>query len=159
MATTKYKTILTSKGKEITPSQAGKIAEEFIIKYLSNRDKHTYICRFADTYDANKGRWGDPNQKKVIIPKRPCDVMLIDGGKTYFCEIKTSCSERGLTRSLFSQQSPERTRILKAGGNYAYLIYSVVRENWYFIPAELLDEMANWGELTGFCTTYPEVRF
>lgn len=151
--------IITPNGKEMTPSQAGKVAEEFIIKYLSNRDKKTYICRFADTYDANKGRWGDPNQKKVIIPKRPCDVMLILDGKTYFCEIKCSCNSKGLTRSLFSQQTAERTRILKAGGNYIYLIYSVMHERWHIVPAELLVEDLTWDEMMDFCVDFPEVRF
>lgn len=156
---TGYKTVLTDELKEITPSQAGKIAEEFIINWLSNRDKKTYVARFSDTYDANKGRWGNPTQKKVILPRKPCDIMLIMNGETYFCEIKTSTSKRGLTPSLFKQQVSERTRIVKAGGKYIYLIYSADRKKWYFIPYPDLIDDDTWEDLIDFYIDFPEVKF
>lgn len=57
------------------------------------KSKYIYVARFSDTYDANKGRWGT-GQKKVVLPRKPCDIMLIMNGITYFCEIKTSTSKK-----------------------------------------------------------------
>lgn len=145
-------------GKEISPAQAGKLAEDFIIDWLSKINKFIYVVRFSDTYDANKGRWGT-NQKKVILPRKPCDIMLIMDGITYFCEIKASNSKKGLTSSLFSTQVSERTRIAKAGGNYAYLIYSIVRQKWYFVNYEDFISDATWDDLEYFYIDFPEVPF
>ena len=110
----------------------GKKAESFIIDYLDSLGKYVYVKRLVDTHDANKGRWGDSTQKKVIIPKRPCDAMLIYRGDTYFCEVKSTISQTGLSSNLFSEQKPERIRIVKAGGSYLYLIYSYFKEQWYW---------------------------
>lgn len=140
----------------MTPTQIGKVAESFIIDWLSKRDKYTYVARFADTYDANKGRWGT-NQKKVVLPRKPCDMMLVMNGITYFCEVKASTDKKGLTSGLFSTQVSERTRINKAGGNYAYLIYSVDREKWYFINYIDLVSDDTWDDLENFSVDFPKV--
>ena len=142
--------------KPCRPTQVGKIAEEFIIDWLSNRDKRTYVARFADTYDANVGRWGT-NQKKVVLPRKPSDIMLIMNGVTYFCEIKTSTNPKKISAGLFSTQRAERTRIEKAGGNYAYLIYSTVKEGWYFVPSLDLEENSLWEQLDVFYVDFPKV--
>ena len=135
----------------------GKKAESFIIDYLDSLGKYVYVKRLADTHDANKGRWGDSTQKKVIIPKRPCDAMLIYRGDTYFCEVKSTISQTGLSSNLFSEQKPERIRIVKAGGSYLYLIYSYFKEQWYWIPSEFLNENAKWCELEKFKVDFPKV--
>lgn len=137
----------------------GKKAENFIREYLKGLGKYIYIARFADTYDANKGRWGDPNQKKVFIERKPCDFMLIYNGITYFCEVKATINTKGLKSSLFSEQVPERTRILKAGGRYLYLIYSAFTKYWYWIEAPDLDENARWDQLEPYSVpNFPEVK-
>lgn len=137
--------------------QKGKKAENFILDYLSSLGKYVYVARFADTYDANKGRWGDPNQKKVMIKRKPCDAMLIYQGDTYFCEVKSTDSPTGLSSSLFSEQVAERTQIMKAGGSYLYLIYSYTKESWYWIPANFLNPTAKWCELEKFKVDFPKV--
>lgn len=137
--------------------QSGKKAESFILDYLDSLGKYVYVKRFADTYDANKGRWGDSNQKKVMIPKRPCDAMLIYNGVTYFCEVKSTERQSGVTSSLFSEQVPERTQIVKAGGKYLYLIYSYFKQQWYWVPFEFLNENAKWCELEKFRVDFPKV--
>lgn len=137
--------------------QKGKKAETFILDYLDSLGKYVYVKRFIDTYDANKGRWGDPTQKKVPIPRRPCDAMLIYKGDTYFCEVKSTISETGLSSSLFSEQKPERTQIVKAGGSYLYIIYSYFKEQWYWIPFNFLNENAKWCELEKFKVDFPKV--
>lgn len=142
---------------ESTSNRIGKLAENFIYDYLDNNSKNLYVCRFVDTYDANKGRWGDPSQKKVIIRRRPCDFMLVVNGHTYFCEVKATTNKQGLTSSLFSQQIAERTRILSAGGEYIYLIYSVENKQWYWINSRKLDTSAKWGELSFFVIDFPPV--
>lgn len=137
----------------------GKKAEKFIIKYLEGLGKYVYVARFADTYDANKGRWGDPTQKKTIITRRPCDCMLIWKGTTYFCEIKATTNKKGLTPSLFKEQVAERTRITRANGNYLYLVYSDFTKSWYWIDSYDLDENATWSELEPLIMPeFPEVK-
>ena len=137
----------------------GKKAEKFIINYLESLGKYVYVARFADTYDANKGRWGDPTQKKTIITRRPCDFMLIYGRDSYFCEVKATTNTKGLTSSLFKEQVAERTRILKAGGRYLYLIYSAFTKYWYWIEAPDLDENAMWDQLEPYSVpNFPEVK-
>ena len=135
----------------------GKKAEKFILDYLKNRDKYTYVARFVDTYDANKGRWGDSTQKKTKVERRPCDAMLILDGVTYFCEVKATTNEIGVQSGLFSKQKAERTRIMKASGNYLYLIYSYHLKQWYKVPASQLNENANWFELSDFKIDFPKV--
>lgn len=152
------KSTMLINGKEISPSQAGKIAEDFIIKWLSKKSKYIYVARFSDTYDANKDRWGT-GQKKVVLPRKPCDIMLIMNGITYFCEIKTSTSKKGLTGSLFSTQASERYKIAVAGGNYAYLIYSTERREWYFINYQDLVSDYTWEDMIHFYIDFPEVPF
>ena len=137
--------------------QKGKKAENFILNYLDSLGKYVYVARFADTYDANKGRWGDPNQKKVIIKRKPCDAMLVYRGDTYFCEVKSTENKTGLSSNLFTEQVAERTQIMKAGGNYLYLIYSYALESWYWVPANFLDTNANWYELEKFKVDFPKV--
>ena len=135
----------------------GKKAESFILDWLSKRDKWTYVARFSDNYDANKGRWG---KGIVNVGRKPSDAVAIFGGVTYFLEIKTTTNEKGLTPSLFKSQIGERERILKAGGNYAYLIYSVVRKRWYFKTAECLVPTDTWDDLEEdrcWCSSFPEV--
>ena len=135
----------------------GKKAEKFILDYLDKRDKYTYVARFVDTYDANKGRWGDATQKKVIVEERPCDAMLIDGGVTYFLEVKSTSDKVGISSNLFSKQKAARIRITKAGGSYLYLIYSYFYEQWYRVPYSELNENANWFELEKFKVDFPKV--
>lgn len=135
----------------------GKHAEKFILNYLGNRDKKTYVARFVDTYDANKGRWGDPSQKKVIIEERPCDAMLICDGITYFCEVKSTESKTGISSALFKKQKGPRLRITNAGGSYLYLIYSYALEQWYWVLYLDLNENANWYELENFKIDFPKV--
>lgn len=137
----------------------GKYAEKFILNYLANRDKNTYVARFVDTYDANKGRWGDSTQKKVIVEERPCDAMLIYDGITYFCEVKSTESKIGVSPSLFKKkgQKAARLRITNAGGSYLYLIYSYALEQWYWVTYLDLNENANWFELENFKIDFPKV--
>lgn len=136
----------------------GKKAESFIIDYFDSlKSKQIYAARFADTHDANKGRWGDPSQKKVIIPRKPCDMMLVVKGMTYFCEVKSTENKKGLKSSLFTEQYAERTRIVNAGGSYLYLIYSYAKEKWYWVPFEDLNENATWEELDKFFVDIPKV--
>lgn len=140
---------------ESTSNRIGKIAEKFILKYLEDHGgEDIYVCRLIDTYDANAGRWGDSSQKKVIVKRRPCDAILIIDGTTYFCEIKATTNKTGITSSLFSQQTAERTRIKKAGGRYIYLVYSVAKEKWYWVnePAT-----AAWESLEFFSCSFPKV--
>lgn len=141
----------------LTASQIGKRAEKQIISFLEKASKDIYVARFADTYDANKGRWGDPYQKKVIITRRPSDMMLVYKGKTYFCEVKATANKKGLSSSLFTEQYAERTKIVKAGGNYLYLVYSVIGEQWYWIEYTQLNEKATWEELENFKVDFPKV--
>lgn len=139
-------------------SDLGKIAESFVKDYFDSlKSKQVYTARFADTYDANKGRWGDPSQKKVIITRKPCDMMLVIKGMTYFCEVKSTENKKGLKSSLFTKQYAERTRIVSAGGNYLYLIYSYAKEKWYWVPFENLNENATWEELDKFFVDIPKV--
>lgn len=135
----------------------GKKAEKFILNYLANRDKKTYVARFVDTYDANRGRWGKQGQTLVAVEKRPCDAMLIYGGITYFCEVKSTSSPVGLSPSLFKSQRGVRERIAKAEGSYLYLIYSYSQEQWYWVPYLDLNENANWYELNNFKVDFPKV--
>lgn len=135
----------------------GKKAEKFIIDYLKDRDKKTYAVRFVDTYDANKGRWGVPGQKKVIVEKRPCDAMLVVDGVTYFCEVKATSDRVGINSGLFSTQKGARLRITNAGGNFLYLIYSYTQEKWYWVPYADLNPNASWGELEKFSIDFPKV--
>lgn len=125
----------------------GKKAEKTLFDYFNSLGKYVYVARFADTYDANKGRWGDPTQKKVVIARRPCDFMLIYGGITSFCEVKATANKKGITPSLFSEQVAERTRVLKAGGIYIYFIYSDFKKKWYSIFAEEVKGNETWEEL------------
>lgn len=125
----------------------GKKAEDTLFDYFDSLGKYVYVARLADTYDANKGRWGDPTQKKVFIPRRPCDFMLIYGGITCFCEVKATADEKGINSKLFKKQIAERTRILKAGGTYTYFIYSGFKKCWYCILAEDLKGNETWEEL------------
>lgn len=142
---------------ESVSNRIGKIAENFIYDYLDNKGKDVYVCRFVDTYDANKGRWGDPSQKKVLIRRRPCDFMLVTNGVTYFCEVKATTNSKGLTSSLFSQQVAERTRIQAAGGLYIYFIYSVEKKKWYWVTSTTLKTNATWEALETFSIDFPPV--
>lgn len=135
----------------------GKKAEKFILDYLDNLNKRVYVARFVDTYDANKGRWGDPSQKKAIVERRPCDAMLIINGKTYFCEVKATTNKTGIYSGLFTKQKGERKRIINAGGSYLYLIYSYALEQWYSVVYPDLNENANWFELEEFKVDLPKV--
>ena len=141
-----------------TAQAMGKKAESFILDWLSKRDKWTYVARFSDNYDANKGRWGKGGV--VNLGRKPSDAILIVNGITYFLEIKTTTNQKGLTPSLFKTQESERTRIMAAGGHYAYLIYSVYRKRWYFKDAEFLVPTDTWDMLEEdhcCCSTFPEV--
>lgn len=143
---------------KLNAQSMGKRAESFILDWLSKRDKWTYVARFSDNYDANKGRWGKGGV--VNLGRKPSDAIAILGGVTYFLEIKTTTNEKGLTPSLFKSQISERERILKAGGNYAYLIYSVVRKRWYLKMAEYLVPTDTWDDLEEdccWCSSFPEV--
>jgi hypothetical protein len=123
-----------------TAQSFGKRAEKFILDYFNNFSKDIYITRFADTYDANRGRWGNPNQKKVIITRRPSDAIMVCGGITSFVEIKCTENKTGIIPTLFSEQTAERTRIKAAGGRYVYFIYSRFLKTWYAIETEELAE-------------------
>lgn len=143
---------------KMSAQSMGKKAESFILDWLSKRDKWTYVARFSDNYDANKGRWG--KDKLVNVGRKPSDAIAILGGVTWFLEVKTTTNEKGLTSSLFKTQAGERDRIIKAGGHYAYLIYSVVRKRWYLIDAYFLVPTDTWEELEEdgcWCTDFPEV--
>lgn len=143
---------------KLNAQSMGKRAESFILDWLSKRDKWTYVARFSDNYDANKGRWGKGGV--VNLGRKPSDAIAIFSGVTYFLEIKTTTNEKGLTPSLFKSQISERERILKAGGNYAYLIYSVVRKRWYLKTAEYLVPTDTWDDLEEdccWCSSFPEV--
>lgn len=137
----------------------GKHAENFILDYLKNKDKKTYVARFVDTYDANKGRWGKTGQTIVPVEERPCDAMLIYEGVTYFCEVKATENETGIKSSLFSTKSQlaSRKRITNAGGSYLYLIYSYAKEQWYWVPYLDLNENAKWEQLESFKIDFPKV--
>lgn len=143
---------------KLSAQSMGKIAESFILDWLSKRDKWTYVARFSDNYDANKGRWGKGGV--VNLGRKPSDAIAILGGVTYFLEIKATTNEKGLTSALFKSQIGERERILKTGGNYAYLIYSVVRKRWYLKMAEYLVPTDTWDDLEEdccWCSSFPEV--
>lgn len=145
-------------GARLTAQSMGKKAESFILDWLSKRDKWTYVARFSDNYDANKGRWG--KSKVVNVGKKPSDAVAIFSGITYFLEIKATTNVKGLTPSLFKTQEGERTRIINAGGHYAYLVYSIVRKRWYFIDAEILVPTDTWEDLETdrcWCESFPEV--
>jgi hypothetical protein len=140
----------------------GKRAEKFLIDHLNSIGKDVYAVRFVDTYDANKGRWGNPAQKKVVIARRPSDAILVIEGLTVFIEVKCTESKTGVTPALFSEQVAERTRIENAGGDYAYFIYSRFLHKWYFISSWKLAEhnyKVSWKELdnlvVGECTVPP----
>ena len=135
----------------------GKKAESFALHYLESLGKDVYVTRLVDTFDANKGRWGDPAQKKVIIPRRPSDFIIVMKGRTFFCDIKSTSNVYGLTASLFNEQIAERTRITRAGGEYVYLIYSYAHSKWYWIPFTELDVKAKWEDLEKFFIDIPKV--
>lgn len=125
----------------------GKRAEEFILDYLSKMSKECFVCRLADTYDANRGRWGNPEMKKVVLERKPCDAVMTWNGCTCYLEIKATENVKGLTPSLFSQQHWARTRIRAASGQYVYLVYSYRQEKWYWLSSDTLNEKATWEEL------------
>ena len=57
------KSTMLINGKEISPSQAGKIAEDFIIKWLSKKSKYIYVARFSDTMMPIKAAGGQVRRK------------------------------------------------------------------------------------------------
>lgn len=140
-------------------SNLGKKAEDFILDFLSTHSKKCFISRFSDTYDANKGRWGNPSIKKVVLEKKPCDAIMTWNGVTYYLEVKATENIKGLTSSLFSQQKWARTRVEAADGIYLYLIYSYSQEKWYWIKSTELNEKASWEELNDkkFYIDFPKV--
>lgn len=142
-------------------AQGGKLAEKKILNWLKNQRKDLYISRFVDTYDANRDRWLVANQKKVIIPRRPSDAIVVEKGVTYFLEVKTSDNKSGVTSTLFREQVAERTRIEAAGGLYVYLIYSTLRETWYKVSSstlQIFNYNCSWDNLEQYKCNYPKVR-
>lgn len=141
----------------MSDSMDGKKAEDFILDYLANKSKTIYVARFSDTYDANKGRWGNPLMKKVFLKRKPSDAVVTINGITYYVEIKSTHSTKGITSGLFSQQKGERIRIENAGGYYVYLIYSFHTQKWYWVFSTQLKENSKWSEMEKFFIDFPKV--
>lgn len=123
-------------------------AENIVYNYFSSR-KDSYIMRLNDTHDINAQlrRFGE---KPIILgKKRESDFIIIQGGYTYFAEVKCTSNVRGVTSSLFKSQEGKRNRILRVGGSYAYFIYSTVREKWYIVPGSIIEKNPNrcWDDL------------
>lgn len=129
------------------------LAEKVVYDYFNQSSKTKVCFRFHDSYDVIKLL-----KRKQVVPlsKNPSDLLIVDGGKTYFAEVKTTDNVRGLTRPLFEQQRVIRDRILLAGGLYYYFVYSSNIKQWYKIPGEVIKENPNvkWGELGKYMINY-----
>lgn len=107
-----------------------KICEDFIFKYF-NRNKNCCCFRFSDTHDTFQGRG-----RGIVLAKAPSDFMVTNYGATFYAEVKSTENIRGTTKKLFDQQAARRNQILKAGGDYRYLVYSETKDKWYVLAGE-----------------------
>lgn len=114
-----------------------KICENFIYEFF-NKDKTACCFRFSDTHDTFQGRG-----RGVILPSAPSDFVVTHLNITYYAEVKSTISPIGLTASLFKQQELRRNKILKAGGEYWYFIYSETCDRWFVISGKLISENPN----------------
>lgn len=137
--------------------QSWQKAENIIYDYFSSR-KDSYIMRLKDTHDINAQlrRFGE--KPLILAKKKESDFIIIQGGYTYFAEVKCTSNVRGTGKALFSSQEGKRKRILRAGGVYQYFIYSTVRECWYCVPGAVFEENSNrtWDDLKCYKIIYLE---
>lgn len=132
-------------------------AEEVIYDYFSSR-KDCHIIRLRDTHDINAQlrRFGE--KPLIIGKKRESDFIVIENGSIYFAEVKCTSQIRGVTSNLFASQEGKRNRILRAKGDYRYFVYSMIKESWYCIPADVIYRKArrSWDELEQYKIYYLE---
>lgn len=123
-----------------------KLCEDAVERYF-NRNKSTVCTRFADTHDTFQGRGHG-----VTLSAKPSDFIITDNGTTFYAEVKSTASQEGITKKLFDQQAARRDRLLKAGADYLYFVYSAHLGKWYVIPATIIVRNPNekWEDLELF---------
>ena len=119
-----------------------------------NQGKELYCHRFLDTRDTTRvvNQRGDLFGRKVTVkvPPQPADFIVVTKRGTYFADVKTTTSTRGISSSLFSQQKAHKIKILNAGGLYFFFIKRLQTGQWYMLPGSFDNLNAKWEDLEKF---------
>lgn len=123
--------------------------DEFYQAFNSHKD--VYCHRFLDTRDATRvvNQRKDLFGKKVMVkvPKQPADFIVIDNGVTYFADVKTTTSTKGISSSLFRQQRASKLKITNAGGRYFFYVKRLETGQWYMLSSSFDNLNAKWEDL------------
>lgn len=114
-----------------------KKCEKFVDDYFNTLGKNCVCSRFNDTSDTIQGKG-----KGILLRRNPSDFVITQDGVTFYAEVKSTDSPKGVSSSLFSQQKARRDRILKADGLYIYFIYSSRLDVWFYANGEFIKEKA-----------------
>lgn len=126
--------------------------EEFYKAFNSKKDR--YCHRFLDTRDMSRivNQRGDLFGKKVMVkaPSQPSDFIVVKNRVTFFADVKSTTSKRGISSSLFKSQTNHKLRILNASGNYFFYIKRLETNEWYVLPGDFEKLNTTWEELKYF---------
>ena len=107
--------------------------KEFAIYFL-NKGKKCYLHRLEDT-KAIRGR----TKGTGFTMAQPADYIVIEDGCMFYAEVKFSQNENSFPfGSIQKSQMNAARRIIAAGGNYYFFIYSTHVGTWFKIPVSVI---------------------
>lgn len=123
----------------------GKPSEAIFEEHWGAEGKVAFCHRITDASEV-RGR----SKGFVVVKKQPSDYLVVDRGRTYFAEVKSTNDPVGFKKNLLrTSQSSFATMIEAAGGEYFYFIHSIALDKWWMVRAKDLVRAASWDRMPG----------
>lgn len=132
-----------------------KKCEDIVFNYYNEELGKDSLCtRFIDSADINRLSYKVGKKFTAVNVSQPSDLLITVKGWTFYAEVKSTEDPVSVKSSLVKQQSGSRRRVLAAGGDYRYFIYSIHHKQWYFLKAEELTTPMKWANLERYKIDY-----
>lgn len=109
-------------------ANTGKLSEAKFVKTMESKGSVVFRMRdAADLFGLNK--------KKVAIFPLPSDYLLVEeGGKTIFAEVKSTQSKASFSLDMLTQgQKVALVKVTSKRGNYHIYVHNLNTNKWYLI--------------------------
>ena len=118
----------------------GKKSEKIFDAWVKSHGKSAFLYQFYDAAYLNGLNSKSFKRGNItLVPEQPSDRLVILEGQTFFAEVKSTISKTSFGFSGFQKkQIAYGTKAIRAGGDYRVFIHSLLLDEWYMVPFELI---------------------
>ncbi|WP_419902161.1 hypothetical protein [Kiloniella sp.] len=130
----------------------GKPSEKKFQEIYSKLGKRVFVHRVPDNSDT----YGRTKGKSVGgVEAQPSDWIVTEDGQMFYAEVKSTQNKTSFPFGMISKSQMRGARKqLAAGGQYFFFVHSLVTDEWFQIPADLIlsttKSSLKWSELGSY---------